>query len=415
MTRIQNLLFFLYCFSLNFDSWSIFRDQAFSIPKLIAAAYCLSTFAASGFRFTFGPYKAAILAICSTFAVIVLAGLAHWNSKYPNVIPQSFLLNLVVFAMMLQHAGKTPSILRKGLLFYTAGVILLCCASLLNIGVEVSAEGRKQLFGENENVVGSRGSEAFIILVALFTEGKHLAIPLRLALAALAIPPLGLMFATGSRLAFLSAVLGMGIIFLSINKKHFGIKVVCLLAFLLSAPLVLEYVRSQDVLFRRLERTLERGDLGSREVLWMKLAPYVLEQPLIGYGLPGYRLVSARCFGYQTNVSPHNVFLEVALLGGFVGLFLYLFFWRSVFLNALRCFRSQGYVLPLALLTPAAGWLLSAQALDVKNLYLIAAFALASPFDPSYVSNRTNMIQVRPIRKFLVPRLPSKINTSSQA
>jgi O-antigen ligase len=380
MRQLREFLLLLYCYSINFDAWSVIEAADFSVPKLIAIAYFGVVLLFTGINLSLGPYSGPFIAVCTTFLVISVSSIAHWNSIADNIIDTSFFLNILLFGSLLLHVRRTPEALVRGLIAYALGAVTLSLLLMAGIGREISVDGRASLFGDNENELGLRGAEAFIIFLALFVEGQKLPSWLRLAFGLLTLPCLTLMFATGSRVAFLAAALGFFVTAFAFQSRRVFLKVAFAAGVLVSLPYLAEYVQSQDVLFRRLLRTFESGDLARREQIWAWLLPYFWDSPLIGYGTAGYQLLTTKRLGYSSYLSPHNVLIEVLMLGGLFAILPYFFFLYRTTAAALLSWKAKISTLPLALCAPIAGILLSAQALDVKSFYLLAAYVLASPF-----------------------------------
>jgi O-antigen ligase len=123
---------------------------------------------------------------------------------------------------------------------------------------------------------------------------------------------------------------------------------------------------ARDVFESRIvEQTIHQRYLAGRDDLWLDAADWIQERPWLGWGLNGYR---ANSWTY-----PHNIFLEVTVEGGIVGLLLLLNIARIGW-TQLRSIRFRVPRVPLAalaLLTASAQS--SGDLFDSRGVFLLIA------------------------------------------
>jgi O-antigen ligase len=129
---------------------------------------------------------------------------------------------------------------------------------------------------------------------------------------------------------------------------------------------------------RRITKTLEQQDLGGRKEIWEEILPLIDENAVFGVGLSGYEKHSIVTFGKIS--SPHNVILEILAYCGILGLLLFFVFFLKVVIISFKYYLINRNFLSLMLLIPVMGLFLSAQALDVKVVWVILAFASSKVF-----------------------------------
>ncbi len=166
------------------------------------------------------------------------------------------------------------------------------------------------------------GSAAYLaLLVTLLVSSRYR------GLAAFTIVIAGLSFVLCTSLALNHrAMMGLsaGGLVIFILLHHVPLRLVRLPGFLAIAAIsvgILAFYLNLDTLQQletvndSLVRFTGRSALSGREILWPILAEKIMETPILGHG-PG---VLPRDV-FNTNLSAHNLFLQIALQSGFVGL-----------------------------------------------------------------------------------------------
>lgn len=368
MQWVNRISLFLLTFSLNFDAWSIFSDAAFSVPKLIALVYFALVVITYGSVFRQPSFSKPLLYISATLVVIALGSLTFGiATRFSNLI--SFGLNIVLLATLLKHFSGDIKAPFWGLLGISFGVCLCYLLLWLGIGRSISIDKRVTFFGDNENLLGIRACVASIIFLIFALEDRSrykFVRPLFLVGAAISAK---LLIDTGSRVSFValfsSSVLGI----MLFQSRSFILKLG-----IVSTAAVVGYslfsMLTTTNLYDRLERSFRKGDLAGRDRIWSEIFPLFYENPVYGIGYSGLEEFLGR------DTSPHNVIIEVLVLGGVFGIVFYLLYLYQLLWCAVRAIKREKDILPLLLLVPMAGAILSGQTLDVKLFYFIPAVVL---------------------------------------
>jgi O-antigen ligase len=194
--------------------------------------------------------------------------------------------------------------------------------------------------------------------------------------------PIPLLFSvvvgTGSRVALASIFLSAGLGLLLLRYKNIAYKLVAIIVGFLIFQYSFDYVTQSDAMKRRITKTLEQQDLGGRKEIWEEILPLIDENAVFGVGLSGYEKHSIVTFGKIS--SPHNVILEILAYCGILGLLLFFVFFLKVVIISFKYYLINRNFLSLMLLIPVMGLFLSAQALDVKVVWVILAFASSKVF-----------------------------------
>ena len=117
----------------------------------------------------------------------------------------------------------------------------------------------------------------------------------------------------------------------------------------------------------RLFDTLNVGDLSSRDIIWAKVMDVISNNYIYGIGKTGYLLELG-------DFSPHNVILEVLCYTGIVGLLIFGYFLFGIVSNAYKKAKDHCDSLPLILLVPIFGMILSGQIFGQKIVWFIFAY-----------------------------------------
>jgi O-antigen ligase len=184
---------------------------------------------------------------------------------------------------------------------------------------------------------------------------------------------------TGSRVATISLILSITAAVFMIYKNHNSRKILIgFLVFILGLTFLFNYMVSQEILKKRLRETYFSGDLAGREIIWPAVLGLIKKNILFGVGETGYRLFCLKEFGDYA--SPHNVILEILAYTGIIGLFIYLKFIYHLIYGSYMSYKKEFHIMPLLLLIPTFGFVLSGQALNVKIVWAIYALAASSIF-----------------------------------
>ena len=266
-----------------------------------------------------------------------------------------------------------PEVLEKGMLSLAFGSITLVLLYNLGLGIEYD-EGRVILYGDNPNIIGIRMCIAITILFITVVQNKLELGKIRYLL----LIPIPVMFQllaeTASRKALIVFLLCFIVgVMLFKTKKHWT-KIIILASGIIGFLIILQNIIQYDILMFRILKTYESRDLSGRYEIYTSIIPVIQQHPIFGIGITGYFSL----FGIR---SPHNVFLEVLIYTGIIGMTLYLTFLFGILKKAYRVLITTSYLLPVLLLIPILGLMASGQILHQKLGWTVFAYIISSSFD----------------------------------
>jgi O-antigen ligase len=258
------------------------------------------------------------------------------------------------------------------MLGFATGSVTLSVLYSFGIGVGYDEDGRVSIFGTNQNEVGILMSISAIYIILMLLQNRGSFGKFRfLYLAGLPFV-LSLMLATGSRTAFIALLMAF-IAIIALYKTQSGwVKTALVLAGIAGLVGLWQYLMNSELVAQRLLETLEDGDLSERDTIWKAVLPVWLSSPFFGVGNTGYEFFCSWYYGRI--MSPHNVLIEILILSGMTGLSIYLYFFYRVFRISWKTYRTLGYLVPMLLLLPVTGMLLSGQLLYIKSGWIIFAY-----------------------------------------
>jgi len=251
----------------------------------------------------------------------------------------------------------------------------ICLALLYHAGIGVEYDGgRVSLFGDNENIIGIRMAISSVIIGLIVIQNQFTLSKFRFIFLAAIPVMLKLMAETGSRVALFSFVLMFVTGTLLFKTKKSWYKIIILAVGAIAFIYIIQYLLQSEILLQRILLTRSESDLAGRDNIWQKLIPLIKENPVFGVGITGYEEFARSKL--SQNTSPHNVIIEILCYSGIIGLIFYSFFIFRVTKQALSVLRTKKIIMPLLLLVPVAGIILSGQILNVKIGWLIFAYII---------------------------------------
>jgi O-antigen ligase len=388
INQIQRIALYAYFFSINFEVWDPFNTNGyFSLSKLTGLIYLVTIIPQIKHFIRTDRIKPFIQPAWIFFALLTFVSLININSISNNFIDFTIFQNILLFWFLINHERKDRLVLEKGMLSFALGSIALAFLFYAGIGIEYRIEygtlGRVSIFGDNENIVGLRMCISLVILVLTIIQNRLNLGRLRYLLL-LPIPiMIRLMFATGSRVAFISFFLLFltGVILFKTKRIWHKIALIAMSSGALIY--IWQLLMHSETLIRRLTRSSQEYDLAGRDAIWQGLLPLVENHPILGVGTTGYAFFTQKTFGRWQ--SPHNVILEVLCYTGIIGLMIYLIFLYRVFKRGYQNYKTEGFLLSLLLLIPVMGILASGQILGVKIGWAIFAYVGCSSFYKSKI------------------------------
>ena len=346
----------------------------FSIAKMAAIIYIGFSFLTPNSLFAVRGIKVPLYSI---FIMLLLMVLSSFINVYRNrsFLDLTLFLNVIMFWLLLNHQRRDVRVFQNGLIWFSVSSFVVGLCYLLNIGVSIDDSMRVVVFDENANSLGIKMSVGILLLINYCfdsSRGKPIYKPWLLVMV---IPMLSLLFATASRVAFIIIALGVFLFILTRKTKRRITRVVWLVLGFVVLFYGYRLTSQQEVLMSRMEKTIEEGSISGRDYIWEKYIKLFMEHPVLGVGFTGSEQYSLEVFGQAR--SPHNVFIEVAVYSGVLGLICFLVYVFSVYISAWLYYRRLHYIGPLITSMAIAGMLLSGQALGVKLFWVLSAYALS--------------------------------------
>jgi len=369
LKHIQNLSLYLFFFFVNFQELKLFGIGFFSIPKLTGLIYVFSILPNIGKYIVTTGIKKILVPIWLFFGFLTFISLLNISSDSFYFFDFGIFQNIMLLWFLINHGRRDETVLDKGLLSLALGSVALTLLFVANIGVSTDETGRVSLFGDNSNIIGLRMCISIMILLSIVIQNN-----LKLGwIRYLLLTPIPLMLKllaeTGSRVAIIAFVLCFITGVFLIKTKRKWIKGAIFVIAIIVGVVIWQFLMQYDALIARLLQSYEEGDLSGRDEIYKQVIPVILNNPIWGIGETRY----AAIFG---DMSPHNVFLEILAYTGIIGLLLYLTFFFQVVKSVLTIKKLSNNILPLLLLIPVLGFLLSAQILTQKLGWIIYAYII---------------------------------------
>lgn len=375
LNQVQKITLYIFFFSISFEMLVPSSLSSFSVARITGMLYLITVIPQLQFFLKTDNLSAVLVPIWLYFGLSTLNNLANVNELYDQVFNQPMFLNILIFWLMINHVRKDYLLLEKAMLSFALGTMLLTLFFILGIGVEYEG-GRVAIFQDNENSIALKISMGLIIFLLAVVQNRLkwgwyrflLLIPVPFMLKLLA--------ETGSRVAVISFVLAfvVGIVLIKTDSvwKKIAMYVGGLIVFIVIAVQLLQ----SEVLMERLSSTAQSGDLGGRAKIWETIIPLIKNNPVFGVGNTGYNYYSV--MNLNEIVGPHNVILEVLCYTGLVGLTIFLTFLFQIFIRGYRSYLKNGWLLPLLLISPILGMIMSGQILYVKMGWIVFAYIVST-------------------------------------
>lgn len=402
MKGLRRFLIFILGVSMPFNHLTFLPNYSFG---LLASSFYL--LAMSPYMPSLGKlgrrYGGFVWALLMFVLLRTCINLMNYSGLNTPIFPFSNLMCIILMLFLLIHGlidRKALSICLYGIAF---GGVAMAVLFTMGIGVTIADDYRISMFGENANALGIYMVLSSIVILNDFTlnDGLHMK-KWRYLWIIVVVPLVGLLFATGSRVTFISFTLSfVAIVLLHPVGSKSGKLFLLIAGVLVSVYTFNRLVDTESVIMKRLTRTIETGDTAGRDEITEKLLPYVAYSPLLGYGDTGYAEIARASIGLSQRSdkvlgeSPHNVIVELLLLTGIIGLLLWLVFWYNIGKEAWILFKKKRLLPPGTLCIPILGLILSGQILEAKWAYIIYAYVMVEYF---YYRNPKNPSYDLPIR-----------------
>lgn len=367
---VETYSIYLFIFSLSFGSgWLNFLNFGVEFLLTKMTIFILFLIAIFHFKLTYSlnNFSKYLYPIIFYFTLLTIISLINATSLFYNFFDFYLFVDILIFLVLVNYSKIIPDVLLKSLLIFSISTFVLSIFYLSGVGIIEELEGRFSLFGINTNILGLCACISLLILLSVIFENK-LKFGKNRFLLLLLLPFLTvLMLSTGSRVSFISLILGIAIFLL--NKKN--IASVKKIIFTIFASTLLLLIWSlflkNSLVVERLSSSINEGDLSYRDVIWLSLFDIISNNFIWGVGKTGY----AEIIG---DFSPHNVILEVLCYTGIIGLTIFLIFFIRILVNAYKSMKNEYDLLPMVLIVPIIGMILSGQIFDQKIVWVILAY-----------------------------------------
>lgn len=261
--------------------------------------------------------------------------------------------NLKLLICILLYYGLTILYKKKSmymhysLLGYSVGVfvIVMLLNTVLINEVRVT-NGRLIVFEENPNSTSARFSIAVIYLFYIAINNPFRLLVLKYVAIAMSLPIFYMILQSGSRGSVISTIISCIILIYFSNMKKLY-KALITLCITFALPFLINILSNAGSIYDRLVDSFEEKDLAGRDFIWSAALDIISNNLIVGVGEPGYFHEVYKITGLY--IDTHNLALYLLATGGIITFFLFLLFYKNMFLNAFYYFRKQD-VLPMVLL-----------------------------------------------------------------
>lgn len=293
------------------------RITVFTYPLAIAA---LTLLLFKGIRRSSHPANLGVLLKLLTFFVTsLMVSTLISHDIFINHGPISFLF-IFVFSLLL--ATLTISVNLEHFFLVTYLVVSVSVSILISYNylfVEHYYWARTTIKINNvirdPNYVGAYIAAAPTILYMLFISTRAKA-TWRVGFLSFIMIFLFAAIALGSRSVLVSMVAPLIMLYMYSQYKKKTFKPLLIAPIIILCLTLIPILMPDSRFFRN--KASDLADLGVRSEIWSAAIERILQQPLLGYGLSAD--ITEYTFGYAT----HNVYIDIALFGGFVAVLLFL-------------------------------------------------------------------------------------------
>ena len=230
----------------------------------------------------------------------------------------SIAYNLVVAYFLTIYLRGNITSSNRVVRVYLAFIFLFFVFYVFNINISYEIAGdldlsRLRILNLNQNQIGIFLALAFILSLNLLNGFTRLFFIFIL---------LSLMLETASRLSMISIF--FAVIFF-IYDKFKGLRFFATIILFIFLVSILSIIYSENVMLTRMNELFINGGLSARDVIFFTIFEDIEIDYWSGIGYLGYVNASRGLIG-DGDLSPHNVFLEIFLYSGAIGLMIFIFF-----------------------------------------------------------------------------------------
>lgn len=375
--KLQTKFLILFSFLLQFDQWDPFNTGiSFIIYKItislvlfISLFNFVNSYNLKSARYYYTP-------LILFFFTQLIVSYINIRPGYADYFDLIFLLNFLIFVIILNLSLSNSRIISNLLLAFACGGILASSFFLLGLNIE-EEDGRISLFGlSNQNGIGMNMAISLLILIhhvfikkGVKSKGKYLFL--------LFFPQMiNFLLASGSRSGFLSFFIGL-IVLLLLNNNRINVKKILVSSIVIFGIFVfINNSKNYSLLNSRLLASFQEGDLSGRDVFWTDIWVMITKNPLFGIGKTGYKFEFMNITGFY--MSPHNMFMEVLVTSGIVGFIFFIVFFFRILRAATFPLLKKGEYFPLVLFIPILIMTMVGHPFGAKITWLIFAYIISN-------------------------------------
>ena len=338
----------LFVFILCYAVYNPFgKDSPLTLTNVVGSIYLLAAILTFKSKINYSEIKPFVIPLLLLFIWITIMSIINIspNNEHCSAFNFGLFRNILLFILIFYDLKGDLKFQNKIINTYLFSIVSIAILAALNIEVTYHSTGRLLLFGTNANEVGlwCVFGICFIIDKAIFGNKSN---SNRLLLLLLIPLLLSLIAKTGSRGAVVLLITSI-IAFSFYLPGKFKTKLIIfflLIVFVLSILLV---VIQNEILADRFLSFFETGDTSGRGELWLNTFLIIKENPIFGFGETGYELRITNLIGEY--MGTHNVFLYILVVGGVIGLFLFLLFLYRIYKSVMDNYHLNNQVLPIIL------------------------------------------------------------------
>ena len=372
---MQNILIYLFAFSLVFENWNFMSIAGNSVPKIVG--YLLIFVSLFDYKRTFNlvNFKSYLLPLFGFLCMVLFSVLLNYtgNTGWSHILMQ-IVNNIFFFWILINILNGRKQTINNMILALNAGVLVMVLLFVLGLGTTFDSEGRLSLFGENPNKIGLLSVICILYIITYIFEFLNKKSWYHYLPLLFLIPLFGVVASVGSRVTFIGLVFTLSLFFLFKKNLNFSKRIGIIIFGGIFIVFVYNYFMSFDILQSRMLRFYEEQDISGRDRIWDMIVPELLSNPFFGIGINGYtELMSKQFSGF---FSPHNVFIEVMVYSGLTGLVFFLIFLFRIFITSYQIFKYNSYSYPILVFMFFLFVYLSGQGLAVKFVWIFYAYIL---------------------------------------
>jgi O-antigen ligase len=306
------------------------------------------------------------------FILLTIMNYLNRTADFKEYFNMPLFLNILIFVILSNLSIKYPDVILKGFLALTLGTFILSVLFTFGVGVEQTPDDRFTIFNDNPNYVGIRSSIALLTLIYVIFYNKLKLGKNRFWFLLLFPTLILLLISTGSRVSFISLVLGIIIFIFPVTNKISLNRLIITLVSIAAFIFVWIFYLKDSVIIERLNNFLFKGDLANRDLIWDHVIKILKNKPLFGVGKTGYDSAITQVMG--SVASPHNLILELLSNTGIIGLLVFLLFLLQIIWFAIKSYFDDKDIMSFIFLIPIIGLVLIGQILDQKVAWILFSF-----------------------------------------